>query len=79
MLYRTALGIVLRDLRTERDLPMRDVANKAYISYGYLSEIERGKKEITSGIMFKLCEALDSNVPDVLDQVSTLMRESVTV
>jgi hypothetical protein len=29
--------------------------------------------------MFKLCEALDSNVPDVLDQVSTLMRESVTV
>ena len=79
MLYRTALGIVLKDLRTEQELRMRDVANKAYISYGYLSEIERGKKEVTSGIMFKLCEALDSNVPDVLDQVSTLMRERVTV
>jgi transcriptional regulator with XRE-family HTH domain len=79
MLYRTALGIVLRDLRTEQDLQLRDVANKAYISYGYLSEIERGKKEVTSGIMFKLCEALGSNVPDVLNQVSTLMRETVSV
>jgi len=79
MLYRTALGIVLRDLRIERDLRMRDVANKAYISYGYLSEVERGKKELTSGIMFKLCEALDTNVPDVLNQVSNLMRETITV
>jgi transcriptional regulator with XRE-family HTH domain len=58
---------------------MRDVANKAYISYGYLSEVERGKKELTSGIMFKLCEALDTNVPDVLNQVSNLMRETITV
>lgn len=79
MLYRTALGVVLKDLRTEQGSQLRDVANKAYISYGYLSEIERGKKEVTSGIMFKLCEALDSNVPDVLNQVSTLMRETVSV
>lgn len=79
MLYRTALGIVLRDLRIEQELRMRDVANKAYISYGYLSEVERGKKEVTSGIMFHLCEALGTNVPDVLNEVSTLMRETVTV
>jgi transcriptional regulator with XRE-family HTH domain len=79
MLYRTALGIVLRDLRIERDLRMRDVATKSYMSYSYLSEVERGKKEITSGVMFKLCEALDTNVPDVLDQVSTLMRETIPV
>lgn len=79
MLYRNALGIVLKDLRTEQDLRMRDVANKAYISYGYLSEIERGRKEVTSGIMFKLCEALGTNVPDVLNEVSNLMRETITV
>ena len=79
MLYRNALGIVLKQLRTEQELRMRDVANKAYISYGYLSEIERGRKEVTSGIMYCLCEALGTNVPDVLNQVSTLMRETVTV
>ena len=79
MLYRDALGVVLKDLRTEQGLILREVANKSYISYGYLSEIERGKKEVTSGVMYWLCEALGTNVPDVLDQVSTLMRERVPV
>ena len=44
MLYRDALGVVLKELRTEQGLILREVANKSYISYGYLSEIERGKK-----------------------------------
>jgi transcriptional regulator with XRE-family HTH domain len=79
MLYRVALGIVLKDLRIKQGWTLRELSTKALMSLGYLSEIERGVKEVSSDLMFGLCEALDSNVPDVLDQVSTLMRERVTV
>jgi transcriptional regulator with XRE-family HTH domain len=79
MLYRTALGIVIKDLRIKQGWTLRELSTKALMSLGYISEIERGVKEVSSDLMFSLCEALDSNVPDVLDRVSTLMRESVTV
>ena len=77
MLYRTALGMVLKDLRTEQSLTLREVSKQAYMSLGYLSEVERGLKEITSGVMFCLCEALGVSVPDVLDRVSTLMNTRI--
>jgi transcriptional regulator with XRE-family HTH domain len=79
MLYRTALGIVLKQLRIEQGLTLRELSAKSWIALGYLSEIERGVKEASSGVMFNACEALGTNVPDVLDQVSTLMRETITV
>ena len=79
MLYRIALGIVLRDIRTKQGRTLRDVSKQAIIALGYLSEIERGQKEVSSDIMFYLCEALGVSVPDVLDSVSRIMRETVAV
>lgn len=79
MLYRVALGIVLKDLRIKQGWTLRELSTKALMSLGYLSEIERGVKEVSSDLMFCLCEALGSNVPDVLDEVSTLMRETIPV
>lgn len=79
MKYRTALGIVLRHARMQRGYTLRKVSFLAHIALGYLSEIERGQKEVSSDILFYLCEALGWSVPDVLDEVSKLMRETELV
>ena len=42
---REAIGHVLRDLRTRDHKTLREVSEKAGVSLGYLSEVERGQKE----------------------------------
>ena len=45
MLLRDALGETLRDARTRQNRTLRDVSTAANVSLGYLSEVERGRKE----------------------------------
>jgi transcriptional regulator with XRE-family HTH domain len=49
-LLRTHVGSVLRAARTAQKRTLRDVAGEARVSLGYLSEVERGQKEASSGI-----------------------------
>ena len=51
MRYRTALGDVLREERRAKKLSLRDVATSGCIALGYLSEVERGHKEISSELL----------------------------
>ncbi|MFT8637042.1 MAG: helix-turn-helix transcriptional regulator [Pseudoclavibacter sp.] len=68
VLVRQELGDVLRDLRQERGRTLRQIAGRASVALGYLSEVERGQKEASSEILASVAEALD--VP-----VSRIMRE----
>jgi transcriptional regulator with XRE-family HTH domain len=58
MLYRIALGEVLKEERLARNLRLRDVSASGYIALGYLSEIERGQKELSSEPLDNLARAL---------------------
>lgn len=51
MRYRTALGDVLREERLAKKLNLREVSNLGCIALGYLSEVERGQKEISSELL----------------------------
>lgn len=73
MLFRETLGETLRELRTEQGRTLRSVASKATMAIGYLSEIERGKKEISSEILNDLTRTLGVGLPDVLLLVSMRM------
>ncbi|WP_296632886.1 helix-turn-helix transcriptional regulator [Rhodoluna sp.] len=68
MLVRQELGDVLRDFRQQKRRTLRQVASRASVALGYLSEVERGQKEASSEILASVAEALD--VP-----VSVIMRE----
>ena len=46
--YSEALGRTIQVLRTELGVSRRDLADKADISYSYLSAIETGQKEPSS-------------------------------
>lgn len=67
---RRELGEVLRDLRQNRNMTLRDVSAKARVSLGYLSEVERGQKEASSELLTSICYALDVPVSFVLREVA---------
>lgn len=70
VLFRRLLGDVLRDLRMQRGMTLREVSAEARVSLGYISEIERGQKEASSELLASLCAALDTPISDVLRDVS---------
>ncbi|MGN6780236.1 MAG: helix-turn-helix domain-containing protein, partial [Marmoricola sp.] len=70
VLFRRALGDVLRAQRVERGMTLREVSAEARVSLGYISEIERGQKEASSELLASLCGALDVRLSDVLREVS---------
>jgi len=69
-LFRRSLGDVLRELRVQQGLTLRDLSAAARVSLGYISEIERGQKEASSELLGSLCAALDVPLSDVLRDVS---------
>jgi transcriptional regulator with XRE-family HTH domain len=73
MLLREAIGSGLRQARTERRRTLRDISRAARVSLGYLSEVERGRKEPSSELLAAICEALGITVPDLLSSVAVEM------
>ena len=63
---REAIGSSLRRVRTARRRTLRDVSRRARVSLGYLSEVERGRKEASSELLAAICEALDVALPELL-------------
>ena len=74
MLLRDALGDTLRDARISQNRTLRDVSTAANVSLGYLSEVERGRKEASSELLASICDALDLTLSDVLVTVSDTIR-----
>ncbi len=74
MLLRDALGESLRDARTRQNRTLRDVSMAANVSLGYLSEVERGRKEASSELLASICDALDVELSEVLTSVSRVIR-----
>ncbi|WP_214366762.1 helix-turn-helix domain-containing protein [Pseudonocardia sp. H11422] len=66
VLLREAIGGSLRRARTARRRTLRDVSRRARVSLGYLSEVERGRKEPSSELLAAICEALDISLPDLI-------------
>jgi transcriptional regulator with XRE-family HTH domain len=74
LLLREAIGGSLRRARNDRRRTLRDVAGTARVSLGYLSEIERGRKEASSELLAAICEALELPLPELLADVADSMR-----
>ncbi|WP_280233024.1 helix-turn-helix domain-containing protein [Nocardia cyriacigeorgica] len=72
-LLREAIGDSLRRARLAQRRTLREVSTSARVSLGYLSEVERGRKEASSELLAAICEALDVPLSRVLWDVSTIM------
>ena len=70
VLLREAIGDRLRRTRTEQHRTLREVSRTAKVSLGYLSEVERGRKEASSELLAAICDALDLPLSDLLQDVA---------
>lgn len=75
-LLREAIGDSLRRARLAQSRTLREVSTSARVSLGYLSEVERGRKEASSELLAAICEALDLPLSRVLWDVSTIIADS---
>lgn len=82
VLLRRLVGEVLRRHRLRQSRTLREVSAAARVSLGYLSEVERGRKEASSELLAAICAALDVSLADVLREVSedlaAIERRTVT-
>jgi transcriptional regulator with XRE-family HTH domain len=70
VLLREAIGDRLRHARTSKHRTLREVSRTARVSLGYLSEVERGRKEPSSELLAAICEALDLPLHELLGLVA---------
>ena len=69
-LLREVLGDVLRQARITQGRTLRQVSDTARVSLGYLSEVERGRKEASSELLSAICDALDVPLSRLLTEAS---------
>ena len=74
LLLREAIGAGLRRARTARRRTLRDVSRRARVSLGYLSEVERGRKEPSSELLAAICDALSLPLAELLHHVAGDLR-----
>jgi transcriptional regulator with XRE-family HTH domain len=59
------LGAILRRRREVRERSLADVAGPAGISPGFLSEVERGRKDISTDRLLKVARALEVTIAEL--------------
>ncbi|OBG87675.1 transcriptional regulator [Mycobacterium sp. NS-7484] len=74
-LLREVIGDVLRNARTDQGRTLREVSDAARVSLGYLSEVERGRKEASSELLSAICDALDVPLSRVLSDAGESLAE----
>ena len=65
-LVREVGGGVVRRARPQQGRTLREVSDDARVSLGYLSEVERGRKEASSELLSAICDALDVPLSELL-------------
>src|SRR5262245_4181713 len=68
------MGAVIRRERQERNLTLKELAQRSALSVVYLGEIERGKKYPSALVLERLAQALDLDVSDLLALVADELR-----
>ncbi|MEO8888331.1 MAG: helix-turn-helix domain-containing protein [Jatrophihabitantaceae bacterium] len=71
---RQVVGETLRGLRLRQRRTLREISASARVSLGYLSEVERGQKEPSSELLAAICRALDVELSELFQDVSTTLR-----
>ncbi len=72
-LVREVIGDVLRGARMSQGRTLREVSDSARVSLGYLSEVERGRKEPSSELLNAICDALEVPLSAVLTNAGERM------
>lgn len=75
MILRDYIGTALLNERKTQGRTLRNVADRAQVALGYVSEVERGRKEVSSEVLRSICEALYMTVGDLMVDVTVAMKK----
>lgn len=70
------LGHVLREARTQRALSQQEVSFRADLALSYVSQLERGLKSPSFGVLLRLAAALDMHASALVATAEKRMRET---
>lgn len=68
-----AVGETIRTIRQEQSLTLRDLSEKSFVALGYLSEIERGKKDPSSEIIESISRGLEVSTAELYTEIALLL------
>ena len=68
--------MLLKHLRKEKRLSVRALANKAGMSYTYVSNVENGKVDPSLSVLKRLAKALGVTVSKLVQEPRTRARRS---
>lgn len=74
MLLREVIGENLKAERISQGRGLRDVSESAFMSVGYLSELERGLKEVSSEVLERICNSLNIPISELFIRVAADME-----
>lgn len=75
MSLRSAIGDTIHSIRQDRQMTLRDLSNKSCVALGYISEVERGRKDPSDGVLEALASGLDLSMTDFIGEVYTYLKE----
>jgi len=61
------IGLKIRTLREEKKLSIQEFSDIINIEYNNLIRIEKGRTNPTIGTLYKICQALNVKVIDIVD------------
>ena len=67
----------LRQARIESNMTQKEVADILGMTYQAISNYERGKTKVESGILVKLCEIYSISVPDILSDTTINKKKEI--
>lgn len=73
-LFRYALGDAIKWHRQRRALTLREACTEAGVSIAHWSEVERGRKEVSSELLKAMCASLGVPVGNVVKRALSVMH-----
>ncbi|MDR0582596.1 MAG: helix-turn-helix domain-containing protein [Prevotellaceae bacterium] len=61
------IGLKIREMRNVKNFSLVEFSDKLDIEYNNLIRIEKGRTNLTIGTLLKICQALDVNLPTLVD------------
>jgi transcriptional regulator with XRE-family HTH domain len=68
------IGAILKRMRMQRDLSIRDVAEGSGLSASFLSAVERGESDVSIGRLARIAEFFDQDLGSMLGYGTQLAR-----
>jgi transcriptional regulator with XRE-family HTH domain len=69
MRLQQAVGLTVRDLRLNRNLTLRKLANSSHVSLTFLHEVETGKKNASNDILEAIAKGLDVTTAQLIKEI----------